>query len=108
MSLRITPACSALMPPTASKPSACSFKPPINRRLQRNNYRADQIAYQRARRIYMDTRDTVVQQIRLDMRQLTLQRRVFEINREQIIIAARQLEIAEYNLRASTEARART
>jgi outer membrane protein TolC len=80
------------------------FQAPINRRLQRNNYRADQIAYQRARRMYMQTRDTVVQQIRLDMRQLTLQRRVFEINREQIIIAARQLEIAEYNLRAGAEA----
>ncbi len=73
------------------------FQAPINRRLQRNQYRADQIQYQRARRAYMQARDTVVQQIRLDMRQLVLTRRTFEINREQIIIASRQLEQAEYD-----------
>ena len=49
-------------------------------------------------------RDQIVQQIRLDMRQLVLQRRTFEINREQVIIAARQLEQAEYNLRTVTDA----
>ena len=75
------------------------FQAPINRRAQRNQYRADQIQYQRARRAYMLARDTVVQQIRLDMRQLVLARRTFEINREQIITAARQLEEAEYALR---------
>ena len=80
------------------------FQAPINRRAQRNQYRADQIQYQRARRAYMQARDTIVQQIRLDMRELVLQRRTFEINREQVIIAARQLEQAEYNLRTSTDA----
>jgi outer membrane protein TolC/uncharacterized membrane protein YgcG len=80
------------------------FQAPINRRAQRNQYRADQIQYQRARRAYMLARDTIVQQIRLDMRELVLQRRTFEINREQVIIAARQLEQAEYNLRTSTDA----
>jgi outer membrane protein TolC len=79
------------------------FQAPINRRAQRNTYRADQIQYQRARRAYMLARDTVVQQIRFDMRQLVLQERSFEINREQVIIAARQLEVAEFNLRTSTE-----
>ena len=44
------------------------FDAPINRRVERNQYRADQINYQRARRNYMQTRDTVVQQVRLDMR----------------------------------------
>ncbi len=75
------------------------FQAPINRRVQRNNYRADQIDYQRARRAYMLQRDTVVQQIRLDMRNLVLAERTFEINREQVIIAARQLEQAEYEIR---------
>jgi len=75
------------------------FQAPINRRVQRNQYRADQIQYQRARRAYMQARDTVVQQIRLDMRQLVLTRRTFEINREQVITASRQLEEAEYALR---------
>ncbi len=48
------------------------FDAPINRRAERNQYRADQIQYQRDRRAYMLARDTVVQQIRLDMRQLVL------------------------------------
>jgi len=37
------------------------FDAPINRRAERNQYRADQIQYQRARRAYMQTRDQVVQ-----------------------------------------------
>ncbi len=74
------------------------FDAPINRRAERNQYRADQIQYQRARRAYMQARDTVVQEIRLDTRQLTLARRTFEINREQIISASRLLEEAEYAL----------
>jgi hypothetical protein len=79
------------------------FNAPINRRQQRNQYRADQIAYQRERRAYMLTRDTVVLAIRADMRQLVLLRRTFEINREQVIIAARQLEQAEYTIRTETD-----
>ncbi len=79
------------------------FDAPINRRVERNQYRADQITYQRARRAYMLARDTVVQEIRLDTRQLALARRTFEINREQIISASRQLEQAEFALRTSTD-----
>jgi hypothetical protein len=79
------------------------FDAPINRRVERNAYRAAQITYQRARRAYMAQRDEVVRQIRLDMRQLVLNRRQFEINREQLITASRQLEEAEYQLRNSTE-----
>ena len=75
------------------------FDAPINRRAERNQYRADQIQYQRARRAYMLARDTVVQEIRLDMRNLELLRRTFEINREQIMSASRQLEEAEYAVR---------
>jgi hypothetical protein len=82
------------------------FDAPINRRAERNQYRADQINYQRARRAYMLSRDTVVQEIRFDMRQLALARRTFEINREQIITSSRQLEEAEYVLRTSTDTQA--
>ena len=38
------------------------FDAPINRRAERNQYRADQIQYQRARRAYMQIRDQIVQQ----------------------------------------------
>ncbi len=80
------------------------FDAPINRRAERNQYRADQINYQRARRAYMLARDTVVQQIRLDMRNLVLNRRNFEIYREQVITAAHQLEQVEYSVRTPVDA----
>jgi hypothetical protein len=75
---------------------------PINRRAQRNQYRTDQITFQRARRNYMLAHDTVVQSIRFDLRQLNLNRRQFEIGREQLLIAARQVDTAEYNARTAT------
>ena len=79
------------------------FDAPINRRAERNQYRADQIQYQRARRAYMQTRDQIVQQIRLDMRNLVLWQRTFEINREQILSAATQLESAEEDVRVPSD-----
>jgi Outer membrane efflux protein len=80
------------------------FDAPINRRAERNQYRADQIQYQRARRFYMQTRDQIVQQIRLDMRNVVLLGRTFEINREQILSAAAQLESAEEDVRVPLDA----
>ena len=79
------------------------FDAPINRRAERNQYRADQIQYQRVRRAYMLNRDQIVQQIRLDMRNLVLWQRTFEINREQILSAATQLESAEEEVRVPTD-----
>jgi hypothetical protein len=79
------------------------FDAPINRRAERNAYRADQITYQRARRNYMLNRDQIVQQIRLDMRNLVLWQRTFEVNREQILSAATQLESAEEEVRFPTD-----
>jgi outer membrane protein TolC len=74
------------------------FQAPINRRVERNTYRTDQIGYQRARRAYMALRDQIVQEIRLNERELTLNRKQFDIGREQLISASRQLEEAEYAL----------
>ena len=79
------------------------FDAPINRRQERNTFRADQIQYQRTRRAYMQNRDTIVQQIRLDMRNLELFERTFEVNREQILSAATQLESAEEEVRFPTD-----
>ena len=79
------------------------FQAPINRRVERNQYRADQIQYQRARRAYMLLRDQIVQQIRLDMRELTLNRKQFDIGREQLISSSRQVEEAEYALQRPSE-----
>ena len=71
------------------------FQAPINRRAERNQYRQDQIVYQRARRAYMQLRDEIVQKIRLDMRELTLTRKQFDITREQILSSSIQAEQAE-------------
>lgn len=71
---------------------------PINRRAERNAYRASQITYQRARRAYMETHDFIIRDVRLDLRNLDLARRQFEIAREQLVIASRQVEEAEYNV----------
>ncbi len=79
------------------------FQAPINRRVERNQYRADQIQYQRARRAYMLLRDQIVQAIRLDMRELTLNRKQFDIGREQLISSSRQVEEAEYALQRPSE-----
>ncbi len=77
------------------------FDAPINRRAQRNGYRQNQILFQRSRRNYMLVHDQIVQTIRLDMRQLNLARRQFDINREQLLIAARQLDNVEYQARTN-------
>jgi outer membrane protein TolC len=80
-----------------------AFNAPVNRYLERNLYRTAQIDYQQARRFYMQTRDDIVLQIRLDVRNLLLNRRQFEISREQVILAARAVEQAEFDLRNSRD-----
>lgn len=88
----------------STQAASVRFDAPINRRVERNTYRADQIQYQRERRAFMLARDEIVRAIRLDMRNLNLNRRQFEIGREALLIAARQVDSAEYNARASTGA----
>lgn len=67
------------------------FDSPLNRQAERNVYRAAQINYQRARRAYMDLSDAIEQQIRLYLRSLKQTRVRFEIARQQLIAAARQV-----------------
>ena len=67
---------------------------PLNRVAERNVYRASLIEYQRARRDFMGLSDQVEFQIRRDLRQLELLRLSFEISRQQLLSAARQLENA--------------
>jgi hypothetical protein len=90
------------VPPTSHNPLAFNannsvlrvgvqFNGPLNRRVERNVYRAQLIAYHRARREYMAAADTVAQQVRLDLRSLRQARANFEITRQQLLTAARQL-----------------
>lgn len=77
------------------------FDAPLVRRAERNAYRASQIAYQQARRAWMETRDEAARQLRLDIRQLNLIVRQFEINRVQLVIAARRVEETEISQRTA-------
>lgn len=74
------------------------FDGPLNRKAERNAYRASQIAYQQARRAYMLLSDQVEQAVRADLRSLELERVNFEIARLTLVSAARQLEATRQQL----------
>lgn len=65
---------------------------PLNRVLERNLYRISQINYERARRRYMELSDQIEQEIRDSLRGLRQTRVSFEIARQSLIAAARQVE----------------
>jgi outer membrane protein TolC len=71
---------------------------PLNRQAERNAYRASLIAYQRAKREYVALSDQIEFQIRNDLRQLERLRLSFEINRQQVLSAARQVENSRLEL----------
>jgi outer membrane protein TolC len=79
------------------------FDNALNRFAERNVYRAAQIRYQQARRAYMALRDGIVADVRRDIRQLEFSKFGFEISRLQLLTAARQVDLAQVNLRSSTE-----
>jgi len=68
--------------------------PPLDRRRERNNFRAAQVAYQRARRNYMAAEDQVKLDVRSEFRDMRAQRELFEIQRRALRVAARELEQA--------------
>jgi hypothetical protein len=74
------------------------FDGPLNRLAERNAYRASLINFQRAKRSYMALSDTVEQQIRRDLRQLRQIRLNFEISRQSLLVATRQVESARLAL----------
>lgn len=71
---------------------------PLNRMAERNNYRASLIAYQRAKRAYVGLSDNIEFSIRRDLRTLKQLELSFEISRQQLLAAARQLETARLTL----------
>lgn len=79
-----------------------SFDGPLNRFDERNGYRVAQIAYQQQRRQYMADEDAIVNSVRLNLRQLRTNRFNFQIARQQLITATRQVEQAQFNLRTAT------
>ena len=77
-----------------------SFDGPLNRLNERNSYRDSQIAYQQQRRAYMADEDTIVNSVRFNLRQLRTNRFNFQISQQQLITAARQVRLAQLNLRS--------
>ncbi len=71
---------------------------PLNRLAERNAYRRAQIAYEQSRRQYMALEDQIRRAVRLDLRQLQTEKLNFEISRQSLIAAARQVEQARENL----------
>jgi outer membrane protein TolC len=74
------------------------FDGPLNREAERNIYRASLINYQRARRSFMALEDDISRAIRRDVRQLKASALNFEIARQSLIAAARQVELARDQL----------
>lgn len=79
------------------------FDGPLNRLNERNAYRATQIAYQRASRSFIADKDQVANQVRLILRQLKLSRLNFQIARQSLVSATRQVDQAQIDLRRSSE-----
>jgi outer membrane efflux protein len=74
------------------------FDGPLNRFAERNEYRLSLIAYQQARRDYMALSDSIERAVRNDLRQLDVQRLSFEIAKQNVISASRQVESARADL----------
>jgi outer membrane protein TolC len=75
-----------------------AFAGPLNRMAERNAYRESLITYEQARRNFMALDDQIQAGIRLDIRQLELDRASFGIARQSLIAAARQVEAARDRL----------
>ena len=79
------------------------FDGPLNREAERNVYRTSQIDYEQARRSFITQEDLIVRAIRNDLRQLRTEELNFEISRQSLIAAARQVESAREELLNSTD-----
>ncbi len=79
------------------------FDGPLNRFAERNAYRASQIAYQQSRRDYMAAKDALANGIRSNIRALRVNELNFQVTRQQLITATRQVEEAQINLRTTRE-----
>ena len=79
------------------------FDGPLNRFNEANGYRANQIAYQAARRSVMAAEDGITNGIRADLRALRISRLNFQIGRQSLISSIRQVDDAQTRLRTATD-----
>ncbi|MEN1680855.1 MAG: hypothetical protein AAGJ46_14805, partial [Planctomycetota bacterium] len=74
------------------------FDGPLNRLLERNNYREALISFQRARRGFYQFVDIVHQDLRATLRQIRLNEINFELSREAVLAAITQVDITQLRL----------
>lgn len=72
-----------------------AFTTPLDRRAERNNYRAAQIAYQRTRRAYMAAEDRIKLDVRQSVRTLGELAGAFEFERRSVRSTARIMFLAQ-------------
>jgi hypothetical protein len=77
---------------------------PLVRLVERNNYRAALIAFQRARRALMAAEDQVAAQVRAEVRQLQVLARNFDIQKKQVELQYQQVESSLATFEAPPEA----
>lgn len=74
------------------------FDAPIVRLNERNNYRQALINYQQARRSFYQFEDAIHTNLRLILREISLNKILFELNRQNVRVAIEQVELAQFNL----------
>ncbi len=76
------------------------FDAPLTRLVERNQYRAALISYQRARRDYYAFEDQIAQSLRDTLRNIRLSQNTFELRRSSVLVAIAQSDVAGERLRA--------
>ena len=74
------------------------FDTPLNRLVERNDYRESQIDYQRTRRDYMLFEDKISQSLRNTLRIIDLSQLNFELRRAAVQVAISQVDLARLRL----------
>ena len=75
------------------------FDAPLTRLVERNAYRAAQIAYERTRRAYYAFEDGINQLLRAELRDTALSQVDFELRRQAVLVAITQLDVTGLGLR---------
>lgn len=76
---------------------------PLDRRAERNDFRAAQVSYQRARRNYMTAKDQVKLDVRRNLRRAHMEATFFDVSRQALRAAVREYELAVERAEGSGE-----
>jgi hypothetical protein len=91
---------------TAQFSGRLNFDSPLTRLAERNRYREQLIQYQRDRRAYYEFEDEVKRGLRRTIREIELNKILFELGRRTVKVAVQQVELARLRLEAPPQAAA--